>query len=124
MLRARRLFLHSERLSRRNLITQLWAIEDAVARDDVAGALRHYDIALRTAPRMAEVLFPVLKSASTDPAIRTGLIRTLSGKPLWAGDFIDYVSDNSADPQATVSLLRGLQQAGVPLSEGRLAGGR
>ncbi|MFD2427454.1 hypothetical protein ACFSUK_03150 [Sphingobium scionense] len=43
-----RLLGYSQKLSRRDLRTQLMAIELAVARDDIPDALRHYDIALRT----------------------------------------------------------------------------
>lgn len=45
---ARRYFAYSDKLSRRSLTTRLWAIEDAVARDDIPAALRNYDVALRT----------------------------------------------------------------------------
>ncbi|MDT9096849.1 hypothetical protein RSW32_26335, partial [Escherichia coli] len=67
---ARRLFAYGQRLSRRDNSTQLWAIEDAVARNDIPDVLRHYDVALRTSPNLADILYPVLASASADPAIR------------------------------------------------------
>lgn len=114
---ARRLFAHAQRLSRRDLQSQLWAIEDAVGREDVPGALRHYDIALRTHPNVAEVLFPVLATASGDPAIRTALIRTLAGKPAWAESFISHVAGQGPDPRATAALFRGLARAGVAVPE-------
>jgi hypothetical protein len=110
---ARRLFAYNERLSRRDLATQLWAIEDAVARGDVAGALRHYDIALRTSPESAELLFPVLTSASADAAVRTGLIRLLATKPFWADPFISYVAEKGPDPNVIATLLTDLRHAGV-----------
>lgn len=113
---AQRLFAYSQRLSRRNLQTQLWAIEDAVARDDVPGALRHYDIALRTKPNTQELLFPILGSAIEDQRVRAGLIRTLAQKPLWGNDFVEYVAGNGPQPQATASLLGGLERAGLPVS--------
>lgn len=45
---ARQLFHWSDRLSRRSLPTRLWLIQDAVDHGDVTGALRDFDIALRT----------------------------------------------------------------------------
>lgn len=115
---ARRLFAYAEKLSRRDLQTQLWAIEDAVARGDIEGALRHYDITLRTNPGMAEMLFPVLTAASSDPAIRPGLIRTLAAKPMWGQGFIAYAAGQGPDPRATASLFLGLRRAGVRVPEG------
>jgi len=78
-----RLFAYAERLSRRNLATQLWEIENAVSRGDIAGALRHYDIAFRTNVKARELLFPVLSNATDDPEIRAALVATLSQRPLW-----------------------------------------
>lgn len=114
---AGRLLAYAKLLSRRDLQTQIWAIEDGVARGDVSGALRHYDIALRTSREAPDLLFPILGSAITDPAIRTGLTRTLTGKPVWGGIFIDYVSGNGPDARATASFFGDLRRANVPISE-------
>jgi len=113
---ARRLFAYAEMLSRRHLPTQLWAIEDAVARGDVPGALRNYDIALRTSKVAPDLLFPVLGSAIADPAIRSQLLVTLSKKPAWAPAFLTWVSSNGTNPQANAALFLGLRHAGMPVS--------
>jgi hypothetical protein len=112
---ARRLLGYARMLSRRNVPTQLWAIEDAVARNDVPGALRWYDVALRTKPAMGEVLYPVLAQAARDPAIRTALIQTLAGKPLWADSYIGYAAGQKDDPQSTAALFAGLRARGVAI---------
>lgn len=114
---AKRMFAYSQILSRRDLRTQLWAIEDAVAREDIAGALKHYDIALRTKKNAPELLYPVLAGAVTDPVVRTGLTEVLEKKPLWADSFVDYAARNSSDPQATAALFRGLQRTQFPVSQ-------
>ncbi|MCW6531223.1 hypothetical protein NED98_13305 [Sphingomonas sp. MMSM20] len=111
--RARRIFAYAQLLSRRDLRTQLWAIEDAVARGDVADALRQYDITLRTSEYGPDLLFPVLASAIADPAIREALMRTLATKPAWTASFIEYAAVNSPDPRTTFSLLSGLRRIGV-----------
>lgn len=113
---ARRLFAYAEALSRRDLQTQLWSIEDAVGRNDIPGALRHYDIALRTIYSAPDLLFPVLASAVSDPAIRSELVRTLATHPVWGPNFITYAA-YKADPRAMVRLLVGLRAAGVPISD-------
>lgn len=112
---ARRLFAYSQALSRRNLGTQLWAIEDAVARSDVAGALQHYDIALRTTKTASNILFPVLGAAISDPAIRTALVSTLTRKPAWTPSFVAYLTDGNVDPRAKASLFTAMRRAGLSL---------
>lgn len=115
---ARRLFTYAEKLSRRDLPTQLWAIEDAVERDDIAGALRHYDIALRTKRQSGNLLFPVLAAASATPQVRAELVKTLAAKPLWADGFIAYIAANSTDPRSTAALFLGVRGAGLAIPEG------
>ena len=119
---ARRLFAYAQKLSRRDLRTQLWSIEDAVARENIPEALRWYDIALRTNPQMDELLFPILVSAGEDPAIRGELIRTLSRKPRWGENFVVYAAGNSPDPRLTVSLFQALPGAGVTVPESAKVG--
>ena len=120
--RARRLFAYSEKLSRRNFTTQIWAIEDSVVRGDIAGALRHYDVALRTSTSAADLLFPVLATAIADPAIRLQLISTLSRKPAWGPGFIAWIGGNGTDFQSTARLLIGLRRAGMALPAEATAG--
>lgn len=114
---ARRLFAYSQRLSRRNLQTQLWAIEDAVARNDIDEALRHYDIALRTSPKGVDLLFPILVSAIGDGPIRSALARTLVQRPPWGGLFVEYASANGPDPRAAALLFSDLNRMGYPVTE-------
>ena len=113
---ARRLFAYSQTLSRRDLATQLWAIEDAVARSDIPGALRHYDIALRTSNRAPDLLLPVLAAAIIEPAVRLSLIRTLTNRPDWGPDLITFVAGRTTDPHSAAMLFAGLQRAHVPIS--------
>lgn len=115
--RARRIFAYGQALSRRDRRIQLWAIEDAVARNDVEGALKQYDIALRTSSYGPDLLFPVLANAISDSAIRTALIRTLAAQPAWTQFFIDYVAINGSDSRAVFALLAGLQRVHVPVSD-------
>lgn len=113
---ARRLFGYAQKLSRRELSAQVWAIENAVARGDVGQALHHYDVALRTRREAAELLFPVLASAIADPAIRAALTRTMAGRPAWGPAFVTFAPGN-ADPVATADLFRELRRAGIAVDE-------
>ncbi|MFW2850783.1 hypothetical protein ACM61V_02505 [Sphingomonas sp. TX0543] len=113
---ARRIFAYAQMLSRRDLRTRLWAIEDAVGRGDVAGALRQYDITLRTSTYGSDLLFPVLSSAIADPAIRDALVGTLAAQPVWAQAFIDYAASHAPDPRSAGGLFARLRRIGVPIS--------
>ncbi len=108
---AKRLFTYSQVLSRRDLRTQLWAIEDAVARGDIPGALKHYDIALRTKATAPDLLFPVLSGAIGDPQVRTRLVDTLKTEPLWGDSFVYYAAANGSDPSSTAAFFEGLLRA-------------
>lgn len=114
--RAGRWFGYAARLSRRDLPTELWQIEHAVGEGDIPGALRHYDIALRTQPGASEILFPVLAGASADPAIAAALIRTLRGAPAWSDGFLSYLAANTKAPEASAQLFARLATAGVPVA--------
>lgn len=114
---ARKLFVHSDALSRRDLGTRLWLIEDAVGRGDVAGALHHYDIALRTEKAAPELLFPILSGAIADPALAAALSDTLVTRPPWSEAFIGYLAAISKTPEVSASFLRRLSQRNVPISE-------
>ncbi len=118
---ARQLFDYSQKLSRRDLQAQLWAIEDAVSRKDIASALHHYDIALRTNLNSWELLFSVINAATTDPTIRVGLVRTLSQRPIWAESFIAYAGSHAPNPEATAALFIDLGRAGITTTDGARA---
>lgn len=110
---ARRLFTYGQMLSRRNVQTQLWSIEDAVGRGDVPGALRWYDIALRTNPELSEILYPVLSQASRDAKIRAALVRTLASRPAWSDSYVAFAAGQSKDPLSTAALFAALRARGV-----------
>lgn len=114
---ARRWFAYGQRLTRRDLLAELWAIEDAVSREDIAGALRHYDIALRTSSHASDLLFPILVEALADPRIRINLRKTLALRPPWTSLFIEYAAGNGADPRATALLFRDLSRDGHSVSD-------
>lgn len=122
MTAARRMFGYAQRLSRRDLRTQLWSIEDAVTRGDLSAALKWYDITLRTNVATFDTLFPVLGSACDDPQVRSQLIRTLANKPQWGDYFLNYLASNGRNAEATAALFTGLHDAGVAVPEAAVAG--
>jgi hypothetical protein len=114
---ALRSFAYSEKLSRRELRTQLWAIEDAVKRSDIATALYHYDVALRTSRAAPDLLFPVLSTAIADAPIRTALANRMATRPAWNDLFVAYIAGNGPDARATAALFAALNRHRVPISE-------
>lgn len=109
---------YSEMLSRRDLPTQLWAIEMAVQRNDIPGALRHYDVALRVGKAMPTLLFPVLTSAAADPAIRAPLARMLARGTPWKDSFLDYMTARSNDIRPPTHLLSTIYALGGKVGDG------
>ncbi|USU10665.1 hypothetical protein NF700_17825 (plasmid) [Sphingomonadaceae bacterium OTU29MARTA1] len=114
---ARSFFAYAYKLSRRDLRTQLWVIEDAVGRGSISEVLNHYDTTLRVFPNIDKILYPILANASANPAIRSVLIRKLYSKPVWSDSFIYYVAGNSPDLQSTALLFNRLRQVGVAVPE-------
>lgn len=112
---ARRLFGYSESLSRRDLPTQMWDINDE--HNGVSAVLLHYDIALRTSRNASTLLFPVLASAISNPTIRASLVKTLARRPVWADGFIYYVIGSGTDLEAMTSLFYALLHQGFVIPD-------
>jgi hypothetical protein len=110
---ARRLFAYSEMVTRRDIQARVWAIEDAVAQNNIPGALHQYDIALRTSQAAPGLLFPVLEKALAEASVRQEMLHILSARPLWTDHFIGYISGNGDDPGISAQFFRELRTKGV-----------
>jgi len=115
--RARNLFINSERLSRRDLRTQLWLIEAEVARNDIPSVLRHYDTAMRTSPAARQTLFPILAGAITEPGIRTELVRRLAARPNWGESFLVHAAISGPDLGSAARLLQSSAAAKIDVPQ-------
>lgn len=104
--RADRIFSYSTALTRRELRPRLWAIEQAVERGDIVGALRNYDIALRTSRDASELLYPTLASAMSEPRIRAALLPILDSNPIWKDGFVAYAADSGTEPEGAIALFQ------------------
>jgi hypothetical protein len=112
---AERLLAAGNKLSRRDFATQLWLIERAVGRNDVPGALDHYDIALRTSDAAPAILTPILAQGLSEPQIVDGLAPRLKSAP-WGPQFLTDAIATSKSMPGLVRLAIRLQQHGHPLS--------
>ncbi|MDB5703913.1 MAG: hypothetical protein JWN66_1029 [Sphingomonas bacterium] len=107
--RADRLFHLSSTISRRSLPTRMWLIQQAVDRDDVAGALDNFDIALRTSADAPPRLFPILAGAAGDPVLVPAIARVLDRQPQWGPEFVFFAikQGHAADVANVVLGMRG-----------------
>lgn len=103
--KARALLRLAHKISRRDFGTQLWLIEDAVARGDKRQALYHYDIAMRTTPPSHQILFPTLIGALDDPEVRVGLSTYVRQAPDWLPGFLNEAINTSENPANVADLL-------------------
>lgn len=83
-----RMIVAAESLSRHDMPTEMWLIEDRVAAGDIAGALKHYDHALRTSIPSRALLLPILAQASDDPRVAIALAPLLRVRPEWWSDYL------------------------------------
>lgn len=92
--RAANLFLQADRLSRRDVQTQVWLVEYYLQRNDLPAVLRHFDIALRTSSQEGQgTLFPLLAAATEDDRLAQALISRMRRKPDWAVPFAGYLTE-------------------------------
>lgn len=113
-LRAERLIRYSEAMSRRDLGTQLWLIENNVGREDIPAALLHYDRALRANDDARPILFPILSQAADDPAISPPLASFLARRPQWWRPFLNHYVPNATSPDALHSFAKALNLDRAP----------
>ncbi len=99
----------AEGLSRRDLPTEYYLIQQRVERGDVAGALRHYDVALRTARESYDTLLPTLARSSAESAIRQGLLPLLAARPVWWPAYLTRLITADPAPGVLADQVRALR---------------
>ena len=103
--KARELILLAQQISRRDFGTQLWLIEDAVARGEKTRALYHYDIAMRTTSSSHQILLPTLAGALDDPEVRKALVPYIRRRPNWLPGLLGISIDTSQNPANLADVL-------------------
>jgi hypothetical protein len=111
---ATRVLRIAERTSRRDLALQLWLIEERVAQNDIPGALHHYDIALRTSRSSADILLPILSSATASDPIVVPLARLLLSNPPWRREFLQKLAETAPSGDNVAELFVILTRNGSP----------
>lgn len=108
---------YSSRLSRRDLPTQLWLIESAVARNDAAGALEHFSTALTVAPQSKELLFPILVNAVSDPALVQPISGLFRSRPAWGDELLFTLVGRAESVDNLVRLVDGLRARNMAIPQ-------
>lgn len=103
--RARALVALSDRMYRRDMMVQLWEIEDSVNAGRIDQALVHYDTALRTNRNAGQILFPVLAGAIADPAIRRSLAPYIRTGAPWIVPFVRYTIETGTNVPIMARML-------------------
>jgi hypothetical protein len=103
--RAAALFSLSDQISRRSLGTRIWLIQRSVEAGDVGGALKDFDIALRTSSAAPPMLFPVLASAVSDPQLVGPIARLLDRPSDWRAMFLHHAVVERHAPPGVSSLV-------------------
>jgi hypothetical protein len=106
-LRSLALMQMSQRLSRRELGTQIWLIEEAVARNDSHAALANYDTVLRTSQTSQAQLFPILIAATEDRGLIPDFAKLLRAGPEWRFPFYAMLNEKTPSLE-NVALLHSM----------------
>lgn len=109
-----RLFTAAARLSRRDPVVQLWEIERAGEKRDVAGALEHYDQLLSVKPETGPLLYPRLLATLKNDEVRRHLAGFVRARKPWIKDFINHALLESKEPRRMMELFEEVDRGGPP----------
>lgn len=112
----------ADKLTRRDLPSQFYAIERAVGRNDIAGAIRHYDIAMRVNRESWPILMPVLVAATSNVDIIAPLAAKLARKPQWADPFLAELTAKGTSAPNALLLAQKLHALGRPVGADVMSG--
>ena len=80
----------AEKLSRREVATQLLLIEMDLANQNIDGTLERYDLVLRVSPATRPLLFELMNDAGAEPNIRPRLVALLRSNPPWLAALLEW----------------------------------
>lgn len=88
----------AERLSRRDIATELWLAEDSARRGDSAGAIARYDAILSVHPGTRTQFFPVLTAALAYPQVRKAVMPYVRRDASWALPLLAHATTQEEMP--------------------------
>lgn len=111
-----------ERMTRRDVGTNLWMVEYYANRNDVHTVLSFYDRALRTSGKAPALMFPVLLGALEDDVIRSSFVKRFSKSPPdWLNDFFAFAVGNANAPAAFADVFAAVPSASSTVPQEKVA---
>ena len=86
----------ADRVTRRDIIAQLWLIERAVTNGDVTAAVRHYNAAMSINPELTTTLIPIIASAISSPEVRSAIRPYIAQHAIWGPALVEKVSEDAS----------------------------
>ena len=117
---ATRAMIYAERLSRRDLATEVWLIEDRVQSGDVEGALSRFDVGLRTSQGASPILMPILVNATADRQLIIPIARLLATRPPWLNGYVEVLTRSAPSTDNAAALLAVLARRHVAIDPASL----
>ncbi|MBO9518982.1 MAG: hypothetical protein J7493_13030 [Porphyrobacter sp.] len=103
---ARGLMLQSQRLSRRDVMTQMWLVNYYGRQGEPEQLVQHLDIVLRTSETSRAGVFPLLISAASDPRGEEAVVETISKRPNWSDSFAIFAASSGTDLEFSTRITR------------------
>ena len=104
----------------RDPVAQGWLVSHDIRVGDLAAALPHLGIILRTQPEAQDDLLPILTAFASVPAASQPLIQLLATAPPWRGWFLNAISTQIADVAALRRFYAALQASPRPPTQEEL----
>ena len=114
--RARSLVLLAHQVSRRELGSLVWLIQDSFADGTAQSVLRYFDEALLTNPIAPDILHPALSAGLVDPALRVGLVPLLRDNRPWMSGFLHYAATTGEGARYVAAIV--ISAGGLPRQDG------
>lgn len=105
---ARALVTLAAKMSRHDVGSQIWLINDAVSRENAGSALTHFDTALRTTETSSITLLPILIAATEEPSLIEPLANILKVAPPWRYPFYVGLIDKGPSAENMLRLYSAL----------------
>jgi hypothetical protein len=111
--RAASLLALAERMTLRDVPTQLWLLDGSVKRADYPGAVMHADVLMRTTPDNSQVETLLIQLAS-DPRAVAPLVAHLTANPDWRRSFLARLGAEVIGPDTPFMIFRALMAGHTP----------
>lgn len=115
-LKAQQLLAQAQKLSRRDLTTQLLAVRTKLQSGNDVGAMEDYSAALLTSRKSWSLFLPLLSQASADITFVPRIAQILAMEPQWLYPFYQEWLRDPPQPESMIALSRAMDAKGKPLN--------